>query len=164
MAKGNEIVVSNLRRGLDISGYVKAGVTTLKPGMCMEIDWTVAEVNGLHTFKLYTADADGGRPKGPLIICDIDHLQGKTTSDTYAAGSLAKGYIPVAGDQLNILMLDIAGTGDDHTIGDVLIPDSTTGKFIITTGSPEIEPFILAETPAADPTADQLVHVYYTGY
>lgn len=163
MAKGSEIVVSTYKRGLQISGYVKTALT-FKPGMCVEIDWTIDEINGLHTMKYYTADADGGRPKGPLIIVDVDFLQGKTTSDSYTAGQLFSGYIPVAGEQLNILLLDITGTGDDHTRGEVVIPDSGTGKFIATTGSPEIEPFILAETPPADPTADYLCHAYYTGY
>lgn len=163
MARGSEIVVSSPPRGVHIEGYVKAGVTTLKPGMAMEVDYTIALIGDRWTFKLYTADADGGRPKGPLVIANIDHLQGKTATDTYAAGARVFGWIPAIGEEMNVVVADIAGTGDDHAIGEMLIPDSGTGKFVATTGTPETEPFCLLET-ITDPTVDTLAWAWYTGY
>lgn len=162
MARGNEIVISSPRRGLDVAGYMKTG-QTCKPGYILEIDATVDEINGLPTFKLAAPDADGGRPKGPLIIADIDFLQGKSTDDTYSAGSLVKGYVPVAGDLVNVVVKDVAGTADDLAKGSILIVDTGTGMLMLTTGTPETEPFMCMET-VTDPAANSLVSAYYTGY
>ena len=62
-----------------------------------------------------------------------------------------------------MLLQDVAGTGDDHALGEMLIIDKGTGKLIASTGTPEAECFMLVET-ITDPTADTLAHVIYTGY
>lgn len=164
MARGNEIIISapTSPRGVFTEGIIKTG-NTPKPGTIMQMDPTVSLVGGRHTFKVYDADADGGRPKGPLYILDYDKLQGKLPTDAYAAGDRCFLYTPIAGEEFNLLLADVAGTGDDHTAGEILIVDDTTGKLIATTGSPETEPFMLLES-VTDPTADQLVWVVYTGY
>jgi hypothetical protein len=76
-------------------------------------------------------------------------------SDPYTAGERLFLICPRAGDELNLLISNIAGTGDDHTAGEILIIDDTTGEFIATTGSPEEEVAQLQET-ITDPTADTL--------
>ncbi len=49
-------------------------------------------------------------------------------------------------------------------IGTLLIPKNSVGKLIVTTGTPELEPFVLMEDIAATLTADGLYHVMATGY
>ena len=82
-------------------------------------------------------------------------MAGQTMDTAYAAGDRAFGYIPLPGDELNLLLGDVSGTADDHTKGEILIIDDGTGEFIATTGSPEEEVAQLLET-ITDPTADTL--------
>jgi hypothetical protein len=160
--RGTGIIVTADPQGTFLEGYI-ATSNTPKPGTVMQPDLSVALVGGRFTYKVYDADADGGRPKGPLCILYEDFLQGKTYADAYAAGDRCFLYIPKPGDELNMILADVAGTGDDHTKGEILIPKDTTGKLIATTGSPEIEPFQLNET-ITDPVADTLAWVTYLGY
>lgn len=162
MARGSRIVVSPNPRGQYVEGIIGVGITP-KPGTILQLDISEALVGGRHTWELYNADADGGRPKGPFIVLCEDELQGKTVSDAYAAGERAKGYIPLPGDELNLLVANLAGTADDHTKGEMLIVDDTTGLMIATTGSPETEVAMLLEN-ITDPTADTLSWCQWTGY
>lgn len=161
MARGNGIIVSADPDGVFMEGYIGAGLTP-KPGTVMQIDASVALKGGRHTWKLYNTGTDGKRTKGPLIILLDDYLQGKTPSDAYVAGTRCFGYVPKAGEEFNMLLGDVAGTGDDHTLGEVLMVDDTTGKLIVTTGTPLSEPFILLEA-ITDPVADTLAWVQYGG-
>ena len=70
-------------------------------------------------------------------------------------------YFPLPGDELNVLKLDVDGTGDDFTIGQQLMVDDGTGKVLLATGTVS-RPFIALEA-VTDPTADQLVHCQFTG-
>ena len=162
MARGNETIVSANPRGVFMEGIIGAGLTP-KPGTVMQIDPTVALSGGRHTFVLYNADADGGRPKGPIYVLRSNDLVGKTQSDAYAAGERAYLYTPVAGEELNMRLADVAGTADDHTAGEMLIVDDGTGLLIATTGTPESEPFQLLET-VTDPTEETVAWCMYTGY
>lgn len=163
MAKGNLIVVSAEPQGRFVEGYIATGETP-KPGQVVQIKASAGiDDTGNFTWEIYNADADGGRPKGPLGVLDIDHMQGKTATQAYVAGARCFVYIPYPGDELNMLLADVGGTADAHSFGEMLIVDDTTGKLIATTGTPETEPFMLLEDVTA-PTADTLVHVIYTGY
>lgn len=162
MARGNCIVVSANPQGRFMEGIIGVGHTP-KPGQPMQVDPSVALVGGRHTYVPYSRDADGNMPKGPLYILREDAFQGKTVNDAYAAGDRAFLYCPQAGDELNCIVLNISGTADDHSLGEIMMLDTETGKLIATTGSPESEPFILNEA-ITDPTADTLAWVTYTGY
>jgi hypothetical protein len=162
MSQGNRIVLHR-DRGFPVEGIIAAG-QVLKPGSLVQMDPTVARENNVWTWTRYDRDANGNRPKGPLIILTEDIRSGSLMTDAYPTGrSRAFGFIPQAGCEMNILKGDVTGTGDDFAKGDLLIPVDATGKFILTTGSPEIEPFMVLET-VTDPTADVLVHSVYTGY
>lgn len=155
MARGNRIVVSADPKGKWVEGFIGAGLTP-KPGTIMQIDHTISLKAGRHTWVLYNADADGGRPKGPYIVLCEDWLSGQPGSTgSYTAGARGFGYIPEHGDELNLLVANLAGTADDHTAGEILIVDDGTGLLIATTGSPEDEVAQLNET-ITDPTSDTL--------
>lgn len=160
MARGNCIVVSAYREGRKVEGYV---ATAEKPGTVMQIDPTVALKLGRHTWKKYDRAADGDRPSGPIIVLTEDWGQGKSVSDAYTAGDRAFGYVPEAGDELNMLLGDVAGTADDHSAGEMLMIDDGTGKLVATTGSPQSTPFMLLET-ITDPVADTLAWVSFSGF
>lgn len=162
MARGNNIIVSAFPQGKKVEGYIGAGLTPV-PGTIMQIDFSVAMVGGKHTWKAYTPGTDGDRPTGPLIVLDFDQKQGRTATAAYVDGDRAFGYIPQAGDELNLLVADAAGTGDVHNPGDVYMVDTGTGKLIATTGTPNTKPFVQLDS-AFTPTADTLTWVIYTGY
>lgn len=169
MAQGNEIIVSGQPKGVFKEGIIATGRTP-KPGVVMEIDAGVAAVGGRFTWQEYGVNGgvgcvatDGDR--GIIAVLLPDQLQGKTATDAYAAGDRCFLYCPIAGEELNMLFEDIAGTGTDQdiAIGDRFIVDDGTGKVMLSTGSVEAEPFVALETQA-NITADTLIHCMFTGY
>lgn len=153
---GNKIVVSGEPRGV---WYDVIVADALKPGVMVQIKAT-ALVNGVLTVETYAPGTDG-KGRVPMILCE-DELQGGIYSTTYTAGSHGRVYIPLPGELVNILLANISGTGDDHAIGERVIADTGTGKFIVTTGSPESEPFQLLEA-VTDPVADTWALAMATG-
>jgi hypothetical protein len=153
------IVLSAAPAGRFLEGYVYG---TPKPGTIMEVRSTEPK-NGRHTWQAYNPGADGDRPIGPFAILLEDALQGKTVDDAFVSGTYCRLYCPIPGDEVLLLMKNIAGTSDAFAIADKIIIDDGTGKGIATTGTPETEPFVVMETVAAI-TADTLVHVMYTGH
>lgn len=164
MARGNETIVTANPRGVFEEGYVKAA-QTFTPGMVVLRDASVALLNGKHTYKIYDEGADGEQPSGAFWVVTnlLNAMVGKTLSDTYAAGTRVSVYSPVAGEELNLLLADIAGTGDDHPLGQKLIVDTGTGKLIATTGSPETEVAQLLEV-VTDPVADTPAWCQWSGH
>lgn len=153
----NQIVIScPTRDGFKyLEGIIKAGETP-KPGTCVQIDADGIMVGGRHVWEQYNRGADGNRPAGPHIILVEDQLQGKLVTDAYVAGSRAFGHVPLPGDELHLLFHNQSGTGDDIAAGDLLIVDDGTGKFIKTSGAPEMEPAMALEA-YTDPTEDRLL-------
>lgn len=159
MSRGNGIIVSAEPGGRFDEGTISGA---LKPGTCLQIKASSGiDDNGRFTYEVYAPGTDGEQRQ--VIVLLPDDLSGKLATTAYADGDHCFVYEPANGDELNMLLKDISGTGDDHTIGETLMIDTGTGKLIATTGSPESEPFRLLET-ITDPTADQLVHCVFTGY
>ena len=159
MAKGNEIIVSAEPGGRFLEGIVSG---TPKPGTVMQLKAATEPVNGRHTWEVFNGAADAERTLIAVLL--PDSLQGDIATAAYVDGERCFLYVPIAGEELNMLVANIAGTSDTFAIGDRLIVDDGTGKLIATTGSPESEPFIVLETKATALTADALVHCMYTGY
>lgn len=154
MSRGNAIIVSANPNGKFDEGKISGA---LKPGTHVQIKASAGlGDDGTWTYEVYNPGTDGERR--PVIVLLPDKYQGKLSTDAYVDGDRCWVYFPEAGDELNVLKLDVAGTGDDFAIGDQLILDTGTGKVILTTGSPEDEPYTCLET-VTDPTADQLVWV-----
>lgn len=160
--KNNVIVLSCEPKGRFVEGFINAGETP-KPGTIMQIDPTQANVGGRHVWKTYAPGADGENPLGPHIVLTNDFLRGISVETAYAAGDRCFGYIPLPGDELNLLVKNIAGTADDHALGEKLMVDHGTGMMIATTGTPENEVAVLKEA-ITDPTADTLAWCEWSGH
>lgn len=160
MARGNRIVVNADAKGAYEWGFV---ATAEYPGTIMQIDPSVALKSGKHTWVPYNRDADGDQPKGPFAVVVEDLFQGKPATTAITAGELTKLYIPLPGDELNLLFFNVSGTADDVALGALLIVDDGTGKVFTTTGSPETEVAVALEA-LVDPTADQLIWVRWSGH
>lgn len=119
MSASNEIILEG-----DYDRYQEAkiasGVTTIKPGMLLEL-------NSSGELILLSGTAKNV----PTRIALIDVFQGKTKTDAYTAGTVCRYYIPRAGDLVNLLCL----LGEDIDIDEQVI-GATSGKGIATTGSP----------------------------
>jgi len=141
---------------------------TPKPGVVMQPDLGVEKVGGKFTYEVANTSADGVNPIGPIAVLLNDELQGKPINstplltDAYVDGKLGRVYFPLPGDELLMQLQDVAGTGDDHTIGEVLMVDDGTGQLLVTTGV-DCEPFVCLET-ITDPAADSWAHVMFSGY
>jgi hypothetical protein len=156
MAKGNGIIVSADPKGR----FEEIIITdTSKPGTLMEVVPATEPVSGRFKMRCFQRGSDGQRT--PICILLDDVLQGIPVGTAYVANTRAQVYYPLSGEEMNVLLLDVAGTGDTHAIGDFLIAKSGSGKFVVTTGTPQSEPFIVRETLAA-PTADILCYVSRT--
>lgn len=172
MARGNEIIVTAEPKGVFLEVIV---VGTPKPGTCMvPVPDTAIDANGKISMEpAGTTAASGARgmqadgDKIPIAVLLADDKQGKTATDAYVTGTRGMVYFPLMGEELNVLKLDVGGTGDDFVVGDPLMVDDGTGKVLLSTSTtsqtaPESEPFIALES-VTDPVADQLVHVMFTG-
>lgn len=158
--RGNRIVVNADARGAYEWGYV---ATAEKPGTIMQIDASVALKAGKHTWVPYNRDADGNRPAGPFAVIVEDLYQGRDNTTAITAGEITKMYVPLPGDELNLLFYNQSGTADDVALGDLLIVKDAVGKVFKTTGSVETEVAVALEA-LVDPTADVLIWCRWTGY
>ncbi len=161
MARGSTIIITPARH-FEVEGIIAAAETP-KPGQIMQIQIATALIGGRWTWEIYNQAADGSRPAGPFILLKEDRLQGRDQTTAYAAGDRAFGAIMLPGCEFNGLLLNISGTADDHTKGEVLVVDDTTGKFIATASTPETEVAMLLET-VTDPVADTLAWMIWSGY
>lgn len=160
MARGNGIIVSADPKGKFTEGPI---TTAEKPGTICQVDPSVALAGGRHTYKVFTRDADGDRPKGGFWVLLPNWYIGKDATVAYAAGDRAFFYAPQDGEEMNLLFLNVSGTADDIALGDMLTVDSGTGKVQLSSGSPETE-IATALEAIVDPTADQLLWVQWSGH
>ncbi len=147
--QGQRIVVSTVQHGRHEEGII---LGTPKPGTWMEMTTAVA-VGGRFSFQAVTRNTG---TKGPLIILEEDNQQGKTVNDAYVAGTRGPLYWPQAGDQLNAIVADVAGTAQHNVaIGDLFVIQQTTGKLVANSSNNAI-PFQALEA-VTDPQTDYLL-------
>lgn len=162
--RGKEIIVTTEPGGRFDEGFVNTG-ETFYPGMIVQRDPSQALQGGRHTYKIYDRAADGDQPQGAFWVVTnlLGALVGKTNTDSIVAGERFMAYSPLAGEELNLLVANIAGTADDHALGEILMVDDGTGKLVATTGTPETEVAQLLED-ITDPTADTLAWCEWSGH
>lgn len=154
MAKGNEIILSAYPQGKFMEGTI---TDTSSPGMCVEIVPATAMIDGRPSFRARSLTAGA---IGPVAVLLPDSMQGKLATDAYVANTRCFVYYPMAGEELNMLVGDVAGTGDTIAIGD-LYGVNNDGK-LKANSSYASAPFEAMEASAAL-TADKLVWFKYNG-
>lgn len=153
-ARGGKILISAAPRGRFIQGVISG---TPKPGVCLSIS-SVFTMGGWHTWVPFSASSGHKRLVAVLLE---DELRGGALDEAYVSGSIVPIYIPLPGDELNMLLADVGGTGDTHAVLEQLMIETATGK-LIADSSGESEPFTLLEAQAAL-TADTLAPCVFTG-
>lgn len=177
MAYGNNaVIVTAEPQGIFKEGLISG---TPKPGVVVEIKsissgvitWEAAGTTAANSTFSGMA-ADGNRIPIAILLSSFDHetaLNGGGKNDAttaYADGESCAVYYPQMGEEFNMWVQDISGTGSDQdfVIGlSKLMVDDGTGKLCMSSGTPESEPFIILETKA-DLAADYLSRVLYTGF
>ena len=159
--KGNQILCQENPRGVKKAIIVSG---TPKPGTDMSLKLaTAADANGLLTYEpagTTAADgydgmsADGDRCDFGILL--EDEVQGKGYDAAYADGDHGQIYFPLPGEEINVLLENQSGTADSFAVGDKLMIDNGTGKFLAVDSDAESEPFVCAEAVAAM-AADTLV-------
>lgn len=164
MARGKCIIVTapDHPKGVMMEGYIATGQTP-KPGTIMQKDVSVALRGGRHTYTAYNRDADGDRPAGAFWVLLEDRFNAyRDETSAYAAGDRCFLYCPLPGEELNLLLQNVAGTAT-IAAGTKLMVDDGTGTLIATTGAPETEVALLLEA-MTDIAADQLAWVEWSGH
>lgn len=142
--RGSLIMAESFPKGCFLEGIISG---TPKPGTAMQIKAATELVAGEFTWEVYNPSADGD-PRLMAILLE-DDLQGGIYSTAYVSGTRGKLYVPLPGELINILLKDVSGTGDTHAIGDRVMAEHGSGKFIVQSTSSGNGPFTLLETLAA---------------
>lgn len=150
--KNNVIVLSNEPKGRFNEGIISG---TPKPGYAVQIKAAVEPVNGRHTWELAAPGTDGLN-----YMCAIvreDENQGYGVDQAYVTGKRFFYYVPTPGEELNVRVGEVAGTGNTLAIGDKLMFNATGGYFIPHSGT-GVAQFVVMET-VTQAAAGSLVHV-----
>lgn len=151
----NTIVAESEPKGKFYEGIISG---TPLPGTAMQIQAGTLDKSGTYTWEALNQNAGAGATTDPrlcAILCE-DDLQGGVVSQAYVSGRRGKIYCPLPGELVNILVADVAGTGDTHTVGDRVVATLGTGKFATQATSANLAQFTLLESTAAL-TADTLI-------
>ena len=155
--KGSEIILTSPPRGVFDEGIIDAA---LKPGQIVEITPNTAFDNGRPHWRASSLAA--GTHRGIAVLVN-DSEQGQLATTAYVANTRCFVYWPASGEELNLLMGNIAGTGSAEDIqqGQALGVD-TTGKLIVDS-TYNSRPFEAMEPVHGFVTADFLLWVKFRG-
>lgn len=152
--KNNTIVLSNEPRGRFLEGIV-AG--TPSPGHLGQIKAAVEPVSGRHTWELAAPGADGADLL--VAVWREDEMQGKMYSSAYVAGTRGFLYVPISGEELNVRVGEVAGTGNTYAIGDKLMANTSGGYLIPHTGGAANRALFVVMETITQQSGQSLVHV-----
>lgn len=177
--KGSTLIFLEGRdgRGKYLEGTVSGA---LKPGIVTQIQSATNPVGNRYTYEPYNPSKDGFRR--PTIVLLEDWGQGKLPTVAYTNATRGFFYMPLPGDELNMLVDSSNGA---LGIGDPMMLDAGTGKLLSATAfvadyatlgldteaevivainllknAPQAHPFTVLET-LADPSSDTLTHCMF---
>lgn len=154
MARGQEILIATEPKGRFLEGVLNGA---LLPGTVVEIDPTAATpIGGEYTYRVYTSGTDGNRQMIGVLLPDRN--QGGLATTAYVTGTRCFVYVPLAGEQLNILVK----ANVNPTFGQNLMVENASGKLKANSGTQQSSPFQALE--ALTNAADALLFCQATGY
>ena len=126
---GSEIVVTAPKpRGVFVEGTIN---DTSYPGTAMQIVSGQTFLGGEPYWQHYAPSADADPRLCAILLADTE--QGQLYSTAYAVGARCQVYCPLAGEYVNVIVAPQQGSSsaNAYTIGERLVPQHTTGQFII---------------------------------
>jgi len=146
--KGNSIIVSANPQGKTLEGKV---LGSPKPGSILElVAGDAMDGNGNFTFQVFQSGSTGDKITQYVLL--PDELQGMLATGQYSQnldsngedlGNLAPIYVPIPGEDLNLLVESFSGTSGTSgtttavTVGEQLTPHSGDGVLIPQSGVQE---------------------------
>lgn len=130
--KNSTIILTSPPRGTFLEGTID---DTSLPGTLMQVKLATAFTSGRAHFVAAATGTDGKCALAGVLL--EDDLQGKTYADAYVSGTRCRIYVPIAGEELNLRVGEVAGTGNTFAIGDRFELNGTGGYLIPETGSPQ---------------------------
>jgi hypothetical protein len=128
---GNNIILVEQPRGRHIDGV--AAVDNMIPGILVTPTTAARDAGGALTWTPWALSTGF---QSLIAVVDYDQLQGQiaTTTTQYKSGKRIKIYFPLPGEELNLLLAELAGTTGDPAIaiGDPLAAQTLTGRLIKT--------------------------------
>jgi len=143
------IVLSAHPQGKFLEGIVASTVTanTLFPGSIMQLVPPGAGF-AFQEGRFAWAGANLASAGLPTLIACLqeDDQQGFTTGTAYVAGTRMKMYVPIEGEEMNLLYGTSAGTSNNLTPGQLLMVQATGPALVNFTASPAIATFMSYDT------------------
>jgi hypothetical protein len=151
--QGNEILLTPDAKGAYVEGVISG---TPLPGSLMEVVPGQARIGTQLTYRAFSG-VSGGQSQGFILL--PDQLLGAGPLTAYADGSRCRMYVPLPGDELNVLVGQVSGTGAAVAIGDQLEAQAgSSGAFIPQSGT-GIGAYTAQEAIADIGSTTTLVHV-----
>ena len=154
---GTKVLCEERPKGKFEEGFISG---TPKPGTVMQVKAATEPIGNRFTWEVFNQAADGTLAVIAVLL-EKEH-EGGIATDAYVTGDWGYLYFPIPGEELNMLVANIAGTGDSFAIADRMMVDDTTGKLVADSSGASV-PFIIMETSAAL-TADTHLRCKYTGH
>lgn len=141
MARDSGIIVSSNPKGVFLTGIIDG---TDKPGTIMKVKPATARVGNNFTYVAFTG-TDG--LKALCAVLMDDQKNGRLATTAYVDEEPVQMYVPISGEEVNVLVGETAGTANTYAIGDRLILEGTSpaGTLFLETGTPQDTPFICME-------------------
>ena len=155
---GTKVLCEERPKGVFIEGFITGTPT---PGTVMMLTAATEPIMGRYNWSVYDVSADG-IPALIAVLLEKEH-EGKIITDAYVTGDWGYLYCPVAGEKLNMLIQNPAGTADTYAIGDALMVDDGTGT-LVKDSSGVSKCFNIIETKATYLTADTHLGCMYSGH
>lgn len=125
MARGSKIIISSNPKGQFLSGI--AGDTS-KPGTIMQVKAATALIGSQFTWIAAASGTDGKRVLFAVML--EDNKNGFGTGQSAVVGQQIELYCPISGEDINVLVGEVAGTANTYAIGDRLEVDAEDGILV----------------------------------
>ena len=131
--RGNKIVATSEPRGHQEEGQLTEA--NRFPGTILQIDASITPLNGQFGWKASNPGTDGLAVLKAVLQEDFE--QGVASTGTaYPQNAWVPIYMIQHGEYINLLLGEVAGTGNTYAVGDKLIVDAEDGILVPFTGSP----------------------------
>lgn len=141
MARGSQIIVSSNPKGVFMEGIIYG---TPVPGTLIQVRAAALGGDGRHTWEP-AAPVDGDGKQALVAVLDADWDQGQLATSAYVTGTRCFIYIPIAGEEVNVLLGEVAGTANSYAIGDQVMMDAEDG-ILVPNSTGTFRPFTVLET------------------
>jgi hypothetical protein len=128
--RGNDIVVSGNPRGVFLEGTL---LDSSLPGTIMEMDPNTAFIGG-EPGRIASAPGTAGEAVLMAVLIN-DNLDGLPATSGQATGTRCRLYVPISGEDCNVLVGEASGTGVSVTQGDRLMIAATGGQIVEATST-----------------------------